>query len=143
EPTSGLDPIVRREFIQTVIGAYQDADPGRRTVFVSTHLISEFEGLIDEFTIIDQGRDVLTLDADAARERFQRIHARFDVIPANVDLGGAAVRTRGRDLEIVADGRSAELIERLRAWAPASVSTEALSLEEIFVATLEPGRSAA
>jgi ABC-2 type transport system ATP-binding protein len=58
EPTSGLDPIVRREFIQTVIGAYQDADPGKRTVFVSTHLIAEFEGLIDRFTIIEQGREV-------------------------------------------------------------------------------------
>ncbi len=67
EPTSGLDPIVRREFIQTIIGAYQDAEPGRRTVFVSTHLISEFEGLIDDFTIIEQGRVVLTLTADAAR----------------------------------------------------------------------------
>src|SRR5436190_12881651 len=72
EPTSGLDPIVRREFIQTVIGAYQDADPGRRTVFVSTHLISEFEGLIDEFTIIDGGHEVLTLEADAARGRFEK-----------------------------------------------------------------------
>jgi ABC-2 type transport system ATP-binding protein len=72
EPTSGLDPIVRREFIRTVIGAYQDGDPGRRTVFVSTHLISEFEGLIDEFTIIDRGRDVLTLDADAARARHEK-----------------------------------------------------------------------
>jgi ABC-2 type transport system ATP-binding protein len=71
EPTSGLDPIVRREFIQTVIGAYQDADPSR-TVFVSTHLISEFEGLIDEFTIIDEGRDVLTLGADAARGKFEK-----------------------------------------------------------------------
>ena len=70
EPTSGLDPIVRREFIRTVIGAYQDGDPGRRTVFVSTHLISEFEGLIDEFTIIDAGRNVLTLEADAARGRY-------------------------------------------------------------------------
>jgi ABC-type multidrug transport system ATPase subunit len=72
EPTSGLDPIVRREFIQTVIGAYQDGDPERRTVFVSTHLISEFEGLIDEFTIIDGGREVLTLEADAARGRFEK-----------------------------------------------------------------------
>ncbi|HEX4566057.1 MAG TPA: ABC transporter ATP-binding protein [Vicinamibacterales bacterium] len=72
EPTSGLDPIVRREFIQTVIGAYQDGDPERRTVFVSTHLISEFEGLIDEFTIIDAGRDVMTLEADAARGRFEK-----------------------------------------------------------------------
>jgi ABC-2 type transport system ATP-binding protein len=72
EPTSGLDPIVRREFIQTVIGAYQDADPARRTVFVSTHLISEFEGLIDEFTIIDGGRAVMTLEADAARGKFEK-----------------------------------------------------------------------
>src|SRR5574341_499917 len=59
EPTSGLDPIVRREFIETVIGAYQSGDPERRTVFVSTHLIGEFEGLIDEFTIIEQGRERL------------------------------------------------------------------------------------
>ncbi len=72
EPTSGLDPTVRPEFIRTVIGAYQDGDPGRRTVFVSTHLISEFEGLIDEFTIIDRGREVLTLDADAARARHEK-----------------------------------------------------------------------
>jgi len=72
EPTSGLDPIVRREFIQTVIGSYQDGDPERRTVFVSTHLISEFEGLIDEFTIIDGGREVLTLEADVARGKFEK-----------------------------------------------------------------------
>src|SRR5438876_876017 len=86
EPTSGLDPIVRREFIRTVIGAYQDGDPGRRTVFVSTHLISEFEGLIDEFTIIDRGREVLTLDADAAREQYQKVHALFATDPGRLDL---------------------------------------------------------
>ena len=102
EPTSGLDPIVRREFIQTVIGAYQEAEPGRRTVFVSTHLISEFEGLIDEFTIIDRGRDVLTLDADAARERYQKIYARFAGEPPALDLGGARVlKRRGREVEVV------------------------------------------
>jgi ABC-2 type transport system ATP-binding protein len=61
EPTSGLDPIVRREFIETVIGAYQEDNLGNRTIFVSTHLITEFEGLIDEFTIIDQGRVVATV----------------------------------------------------------------------------------
>ena len=64
EPTSGLDPIVRREFIQTVIGAYHAGDPERRTVFVSTHLICEFEGLIDEFMIIEQGRALLTMEAE-------------------------------------------------------------------------------
>ena len=82
EPTSGLDPIVRREFIETVIGAYQSGDPGSRTVFVSTHLIAEFEGLIDEFTIIEQGRELLTMEADAARDRFRKIRARFAQPPA-------------------------------------------------------------
>src|SRR3989442_15633765 len=77
EPTSGLDPIVRREFIETVIGAYQEGDPGNRTILVSTHLITEFEGLIDEFTIIDAGRNVLTLEADDARNRYQKIRVRF------------------------------------------------------------------
>src|SRR5579863_9177430 len=77
EPTSGLDPIVRREFIEAVIGAYQQGQPGERTILVSTHLISEFEGLIDEFTLVDHGRSVLTLDADQARARFQKIRARF------------------------------------------------------------------
>ena len=139
EPTSGLDPIVRREFIQTVIGAYQDGAPGERTVFVSTHLISEFEGLIDEFTIIEAGREVLTLDADAARERYQKIHARFPADPSALDLTGLRVlRRRGREIEIAANGNSHEVVERLRQRAPESVQTESLTLEEIFVSTLQP-----
>jgi ABC-2 type transport system ATP-binding protein len=79
EPTSGLDPVVRRDFIRTVIGAYQDA-AADRTVFVSTHLISEFEGLIDEFTIIEAGRAVLSLNADAARAKFHKVVVRFPEI---------------------------------------------------------------
>jgi ABC-2 type transport system ATP-binding protein len=144
EPTSGLDPIVRREFIRTVIGAYQDADPGRRTVFVSTHLISEFEGLIDEFTIIDRGREVLTLDADGARDRYQKVHARFAGAPPALDLGPARVLRRdGREIEVLAIGNSLEVVDRLRAGSPQSISTEALTLEEIFVGTLEPAGVAA
>jgi ABC-2 type transport system ATP-binding protein len=139
EPTSGLDPIVRREFIQTVIGAYQDGDPGRRTVLVSTHLISEFEGLIDEFTIIDQGRNVLTLDADAARQQFQRVHARFGTDPGRLDLPGTRIlRQRGNEIDFMVDGNSARVMELLRARSPEALAIEALTLEEIFVSTLQP-----
>ena len=143
EPTSGLDPIVRREFIQTVIGAYQEGDPGRRTVFVSTHLISEFEGLIDQFTIIEAGRDVLTLDADTARERYQKIYARFSAEPANLDLAGVSVLRRGRDIEVLVNGNADEVLDRLRARSPETLTTEALTLEEIFVATLQPSGAVA
>ncbi|MGQ0733301.1 MAG: ATP-binding cassette domain-containing protein [Acidobacteriota bacterium] len=144
EPTSGLDPIVRREFIETVIGAYLDGDPGRRTVLVSTHLISEFEGLIDEFTIMDRGRNVLTLDADAARERHRKIHARFASDPGPLDLPGTRIlRRRGRDVELMVNGDSALVVEKLRARAPEAITVEALTLEEIFVSTLQPEEAAA
>jgi ABC-2 type transport system ATP-binding protein len=136
EPTSGLDPIVRREFIETVIGAYQAGDPGSRTVFVSTHLISEFEGLIDEFTIIEEGWELLTMESDAARERFKKIRARFAQPVANLQLSGAlSIKQSGRDLEVLANGTSAEIIARLQALQPEDLQTEALSLEEIFVAS--------
>lgn len=138
EPTSGLDPIVRREFVETVIGAYQEGNPGNRTIFVSTHLITEFEGLIDEFTIIDQGRTVLTLEADEARKRYQKIRARFAQSPPELDFPTALrVRRNGRELELIANGAGPELMERLRQHNPEALSTEALTLEEIFVAALK------
>jgi ABC-2 type transport system ATP-binding protein len=138
EPTSGLDPIVRREFIQTVIGAYQEADPGNRTVFVSTHLISEFEGLIDEFTIIENGRAEMTLGADEARSRYKKIRARFATAAPMVDFPEARhVRREGRELELTVNGHSEEVLRRLQALAPEELTTETLTLEEIFVAALK------
>ncbi len=138
EPTSGLDPIVRREFIETVIGAYQEGHPGRRTIFLSTHLISEFEGLIDEFTVMDAGRAVLTLQADEARNRYRKIRARFTETAPVLKLDGAlSVRTAGRELEIISNGATPAIEERLRAENPEDLSSESLTLEEIFVATLK------
>ena len=138
EPTSGLDPLVRCEFIQTVSGAYQEADPGRRTVFISTHLISEFEGLIDEFTIIENGKEVLTLEADCARERFQRIRARFAQPLLQVDFKDAHnARWEGRELELVVNGNSEGILDRIKSYSPEALSTEALTLEDIFLASLK------
>src|SRR4051812_33374447 len=138
EPTSGLDPIVRREFIETVIGAYQESAPGQRTIFVSTHLISEFEGLIDEFTIMDQGRAVLTLGADEARARYQKIRARFAQQAPQTEFAGALrVRREGRELELIANGERERIVRQLEGMGPETLNTEALTLEEIFVATLK------
>src|SRR5579884_1315506 len=138
EPTSGLDPIVRREFIETVIGAYQESSPGNRTILVSTHLITEFEGLIDEFTIVDNGRNVLTLDADQARDRYQRIRVRFAGDEPKLDLSLVLnFRRSGRDLELIVNGERARVLEHLKAHNPELLVTESLSLEEIFVAALK------
>lgn len=139
EPTSGLDPIVRREFIETVIGAYQEGNPGQRTILVSTHLIAEFEGLIDEFTIVDRGKAVLTLEADAARERFQKIRARFTRPVPEVNFADALhVHRSGRELDFVVSAAGTQAVETLQQHRPESLSAESLTLEEIFVAVLQP-----
>jgi len=136
EPTSGLDPIVRREFIQTVIGAYHASAPDQRTIFVSTHLIAEFEGLVDEFTIIDHGREIMTMAADEARERFQKIHAQFAEPLGALELPGALqIKQSGREVEVLANGNSQQILTLLRARNPEELRCASLSLEEVFVAT--------
>jgi len=81
---------------------------------------------------------MLTLDSDQARERYQKIRARFAQSPPELDLKGALrVRRNGRELELIANGAGPELMERLRQHNPEALSTEALTLEEIFVATLK------
>ena len=138
EPTSGLDPIVRREFIETVIGAYQEGDPGKRTILVSTHLISEFEGLIDQFTIMDRGRAVLTLGADEAREQYRKIRATFpQEVPKFESPGILRMRNEGRTVEVIANGESAKIQAELERLGATDLKTESLSLEEVFVATLK------
>lgn len=134
EPTSGLDPIVRREFIEAVIGAYQEADPGRRTVFVSTHLITEFEGLIDRFTIIESGRATVSLEADEARSKYRRLRARFaGEFPTLTTPGILRQSRNGRELELVTNGATEQVLEELKRANPEEIRTESLSLEEIFV----------
>ena len=90
--------------------------------------------MIDEFTIIEQGRELLTMEADAARDRFRKIHVRFPQPPGQLDLAGALdVRQTGRELEILANGNSEQLMEKLRAYQPEELRCESLSLEDIFV----------
>jgi hypothetical protein len=58
-----------------------------------------------------------------------------------MDLGGARVlRQAGREIEIVVNGNSSDVLERLKYASPETLTTESLSLEEIFVTTLQPQR---
>ena len=88
--------------------------------------------------IVDRGRVVLTQDSDHARERYQKIRVRFAHTPPDLDLKSALrVRRDGRELELIANGSGPELMELLWQHNPEAISTESLTLEEIFVATLK------
>ena len=57
--------------------------------------------------------------------------------------GAHVVRRHGRELEVVVDGNAADVLARLKARSPESLTTESLTLEEIFVAALQPGGASA
>ncbi len=52
EPTSGLDPLVRREFLESML----DRVATGRTVFLSSHHISEVERVADEIAVLHAGK---------------------------------------------------------------------------------------
>jgi ABC-2 type transport system ATP-binding protein len=65
EPSSGLDPIVRKDILGAVIRTI--ADEGR-TVLFSSHLLEEVEQVADHVTMISQGEIVLSEALDAIKQ---------------------------------------------------------------------------
>ena len=65
EPSSGLDPIVRRDILGAVIRTI--ADEGR-TVLFSSHLLEEVEQVADHVTMISEGEIVLSAPLNEIKE---------------------------------------------------------------------------
>jgi ABC-2 type transport system ATP-binding protein len=63
EPTTGMDAAVRKDFYRLLLKEYI-ACP--RTVILSSHLLGELKGLLEEIVLIDSGRLVDVLRADEA-----------------------------------------------------------------------------
>jgi ABC-2 type transport system ATP-binding protein len=55
EPTAGMDPVARREFLDLVSYEARRSDT---TVFFSTHVIDDIESIADRIAIIEAGRTV-------------------------------------------------------------------------------------
>lgn len=74
EPSSGLDPIVRRDILGAVIRTI--ADEGR-TVLFSSHLLDEVEQVADHVTMISHGRIVLSAPLTTIRASHGSLEAAF------------------------------------------------------------------
>jgi len=84
EPTSGLDPLLQQEFLALV---REERDAGT-TVFLSSHVLSEIEGVADRVALIRDGRIVVVDDVAALRAAAgQRLDVTFasDVPMAALD----------------------------------------------------------
>ena len=53
EPASALDPLARRTFLRLVV---ELAEPGKRTVVFSTHILSDLERVADRVAVLQHGK---------------------------------------------------------------------------------------
>ncbi|HZM93218.1 MAG TPA: ABC transporter ATP-binding protein [Vicinamibacterales bacterium] len=133
EPSSGLDPIVRRDILEAIIRTVTDQG---RTVIFSSHLLDEVERVSDHLAMLHRGTLRFCAPLDDIKARHRRISLHFEcpqAQPPNVS-GAIRVDGSGREWTVICDaGRihSAAMAQHLGATL---VDDTAASLDEIFVA---------
>ncbi len=133
EPSSGLDPVVRRDILEAIIRTV--AEEGR-TVFFSSHLLDEIERVSDQLAMIHQGKVVLCGPLDEVKESHRRVVLRFDEPqPSAPKMSGAlSVAGSGREWTALCNGERAEFLANAADLGARVLSDEIPSLHEIFVA---------
>ena len=136
EPSSGLDPVVRRDILGAIIRTI--ADEGR-TVLFSSHLLDEVERVADRVAIIHQGRIMLTSSMDEIKESHRRMTLRFgqavDRPPSLV--GTLSFEGQGAEWTYICSGESSQLRRAAEAIGATVVGDDALTLDEIFVSRIQ------
>jgi ABC-2 type transport system ATP-binding protein len=67
EPTTGLDPVFRRELLQGFSGLLQDE---KKSILFSTHITTDLERIADYITFIQDGQVVLSADREELAENW-------------------------------------------------------------------------
>jgi ABC-2 type transport system ATP-binding protein len=133
EPTSGLDPFLQQEYAALVRQATEDG----RTVFVSSHVLSEVQQTAHRVGIIREGRLVAVERVEELRERsLRRVEILFDrpvplegfvAVPGVSDLhiDGPLLRCR-------LGGRADALVKAAARHTVVTISIEEADLDELF-----------
>ncbi len=142
EPSSGLDPIVRRDILGAVIRTI--ADEGR-TVLFSSHLLEEVEQVADHVTMIHQGTIALSAPLREIKESHRCLTLRFAESRPRPPAVAGVLRWDGfgREWTAVVRGSSAELGTAVASWGASVVAERVPSLDEIFVAQVEMAAASA
>jgi ABC-2 type transport system ATP-binding protein len=133
EPSSGLDPVVRRDILTAIIRTV--ADEGR-TVLFSSHLLEEVERVADWVAMIHNGRVGLCAPLPEILQQHRCLVLRFESPqPAQPNLPGMiSCHGEGREWMVLCNGNH----EDLRAAAVKSgaqiMDEHTPTLDEIFLA---------
>jgi ABC-2 type transport system ATP-binding protein len=145
EPMSGLDPMGRREVRDLMEQLKQEG----KTVFFSTHILSDAEALCDRVAIIHLGE---LRGVGAVEELTSSVHGKVELVwqgtmvPASLRALGAECHVTGDTVRaLLAEEKQDAAIEALRRERLRLVSVVPVrtSLEDYFVQKLQPSQAVA
>lgn len=140
EPFSGLDPLVRDEFVR---GMLEISELGEWTVLVSSHDIEEVERLCDRVAVLQAGRLQFNQTSDELTGRFRRVEL-TGATSATADPGWLEWSQSGALTTFVDPGYTGDGSER--AWrerfAGTVVASSPMTLREIYLALARTERAA-
>ena len=133
EPSSGLDPVVRRDILEAIIRIV--AEEGR-TVLFSSHLLDEVERIADQVVMLQGGRVVLNGRTDDVRSHHISAVLAFAEPQASAPVveGAHAVSGFGTEWRILFGGSQSALAAAAAGLGASVLEERTPSLDEILVA---------
>jgi ABC-2 type transport system ATP-binding protein len=132
DPTLGLDTVVRRDFVESMIQIIQREG---RTILFSSHILSDVERVADRIGIMVDG--VLRVDCplDHFRDSIRRVTIAFHrTMPDLEALEGIVARRESHNrIELVIANYSDEHRTQLEAMEPDLLEVEEMNLEDAFI----------
>jgi ABC-2 type transport system ATP-binding protein len=133
DPTLGLDTVVRRDFLESLIQIIQRRG---RTILFSSHILGDVERVADRIGILVDG--VLRVDCptDHFKETLRRVVLEFTGEPPDFPACPGLVNSRqvGRKLELVIVGFNDEHRKLAESLGPRSLEVIDMNLEDAFIA---------
>jgi ABC-2 type transport system ATP-binding protein len=133
EPSSGLDPIVRRDILEAIVRTI--AEEGRTVIF-SSHLLDEIERVSDRVVMMHEGRIVLTDSVNAIKASHTRLRLRLNTPNQSPPAWPGLLSCVGGPLEwtILCHNHTHELDQHLQSLDAQLIDKSVPSLDDIFVA---------
>jgi ABC-2 type transport system ATP-binding protein len=132
EPTAGLDPVVTDQLLRVLV---EDVASEGRTVFLSSHHLSEIERIADWVGMIDKGKLLLEAPMEDLRARFRRIQV-AGVAEMAMPVAAMRVRRSGASTEYVVRDGAEEFVDALERGGATVIQSSPMNLSEIFLECL-------
>ena len=130
EPTAGLDPVAVDELQKTLI---EDHVSQGRTIFLSSHQLSEVEQICDWVGIIEAGRLLLEARLEDVRQEYRLVIASGEKLPASASGDVVSATNDGRFFRYVMAREAERFAVELRGQGATIMEISPIGLRELFL----------